>query len=129
MASSAGSKPCHSIGSRRPNQRRREDVWPDHQGSRIDAALTSVRHRADTGRVHSLGCRSVSKLDQPPRTLIALGRQFMASKAPDPQTTSPFLQWREEYEAALQETDHKMLFKRIEIAEAALLTRREFLMG
>ena len=52
----------------------------------------------------------------------------MASKALYPQTTSPFLQWREEYEAVLQETDHKMLFKRIEIAEAALLSRRELLM-
>jgi hypothetical protein len=53
----------------------------------------------------------------------------MASKGPDPQATSPFLQWREEYEAVLQETDHKMLFKRMDIAEAALLSRRELLMG
>jgi len=53
----------------------------------------------------------------------------MASKGPTPQTTSPFLQWREEYAAVLQETDYKMLFKRVEIAEAALLSRRELLMG
>lgn len=53
----------------------------------------------------------------------------MASKGPTPQTTAPFLQWREEFEAALQETDHKMLFKRVEIAEAALLSRRELLIG
>lgn len=36
--------------------------------------------------------------------------------------------WQLEYEAALQETDHKTLFKRIEIAEAALLSRREALL-
>ena len=33
--------------------------------------------------------------------------------------------WQMEYEGALQETDHKILFKRIEIAEAAILSRRE----
>lgn len=52
----------------------------------------------------------------------------MASKQipfSDPSLTFP--QWQSEYEAALQETDHKMLFKRIEIAEAALLNRRETL--
>jgi hypothetical protein len=32
-----------------------------------------------------------------------------------------------EYEFALQETDRKILFKRVEIAEAAILTRREAL--
>ena len=36
--------------------------------------------------------------------------------------------WQVEYESALQETDHKILFKRIEVAEAAILTRREILM-
>jgi hypothetical protein len=36
--------------------------------------------------------------------------------------------WQLEFESALQETDHKILFKRIEVAEAALLTRREILM-
>jgi hypothetical protein len=36
-------------------------------------------------------------------------------------------QWQMEYEAALQETDHRTLFKRIEVAEAAVLTRREVL--
>ena len=36
--------------------------------------------------------------------------------------------WQREYEAALQETDHKTLFKRIEVAEAALLSRREALL-
>ncbi len=35
--------------------------------------------------------------------------------------------WQLEYESALQE-DHKILFKRIEVAEAATLTRREILM-
>ena len=35
--------------------------------------------------------------------------------------------WQLEYEAALKETDHKTLFKRIEVAEAAILDRREAL--
>jgi hypothetical protein len=35
--------------------------------------------------------------------------------------------WQLEYESALQETDRKTLFKRVEIAEAAILTRREAL--
>jgi hypothetical protein len=38
-----------------------------------------------------------------------------------------FPQWQGEYEAALRETDHRMLFKRVEIAEAAILNRRETL--
>ncbi len=38
-----------------------------------------------------------------------------------------FPQWQREYEAALQETDHRTLFKRIEVAESALLARREVL--
>ncbi|MGH9545054.1 MAG: hypothetical protein ACRD23_07540 [Terriglobales bacterium] len=36
-------------------------------------------------------------------------------------------QWQLEYEAALQETDPMALFKKIEVAEAAVLTRREVL--
>jgi hypothetical protein len=36
-------------------------------------------------------------------------------------------QWQLEYESALQETDRKMLFKKVEIAEATLLKRRESL--
>jgi hypothetical protein len=36
--------------------------------------------------------------------------------------------WKPEYESALQETDHKILFKGIEVAEAAIVTRREILM-
>jgi hypothetical protein len=36
-------------------------------------------------------------------------------------------QWRSEYEAALRETDRRMLFKRVEIAEASLLSQREAL--
>lgn len=35
--------------------------------------------------------------------------------------------WQLEYESALQKTDRKTLFKRVEIAEAAILTRREAL--
>ena len=36
-------------------------------------------------------------------------------------------QWQLKYEAALNETDHKAMFKRIEVAEAAILVRREVL--
>jgi hypothetical protein len=52
----------------------------------------------------------------------------MASKLTTP-VSSPlrFPHWQNEYEAALRETDHKMLFKRVEIAEATLLNRREAL--
>ena len=42
-----------------------------------------------------------------------------------PETNSPH--WRVEYEAALRETDHERLFKRIEVAEAAMLARRDVL--
>jgi hypothetical protein len=45
--------------------------------------------------------------------------------SPNPSRTSP--QWQLEYESALRETDQNMLFKRVEIAEAALLNRRESL--
>jgi hypothetical protein len=41
---------------------------------------------------------------------------------------SGFPQWQLEYESALQETDRKALFKRIEVAEATILARREVLM-
>jgi hypothetical protein len=40
-----------------------------------------------------------------------------------PERSSP--QWQLEYEAA--ETDHRTLFKQIEVAETAILTRREVL--
>ena len=36
-------------------------------------------------------------------------------------------QWRSAYEFALQETDPKTLFKRVEIAEASILNRQEIL--
>jgi hypothetical protein len=36
-------------------------------------------------------------------------------------------QWRLEYESAMKEADREALFKRIEVAEAAVLTRREML--
>ena len=40
----------------------------------------------------------------------------------------PFPKWRQAYEAALHETDNKALFKRIEIAEASIRTRKEGLL-
>ena len=38
-----------------------------------------------------------------------------------------FPNWRREYESALLETDNRALFKRVEVAEAAILTRRDAL--
>jgi len=38
-----------------------------------------------------------------------------------------FTRWKLDYESVLQEDDHRALFKRIEVAEAAILTRREAL--
>ena len=51
---------------------------------------------------------------------------------PSPEIPSPVPalappQWRLEYESALRETDHNILFKRVEVAEAALLSRRDSL--
>jgi hypothetical protein len=43
-----------------------------------------------------------------------------------PEADAP--QWKLEYESATRETDHKALFKRIEVAEAAILTRRAALL-
>jgi hypothetical protein len=52
----------------------------------------------------------------------------MASKQITPLSPAlRFPHWQNEYEAALRETDHKTLFKRVEIAEATLLNRREAL--
>jgi hypothetical protein len=42
--------------------------------------------------------------------------------------TRDFQQWRYEYAAALAEKDKPALFKRVEIAEAALFSRQEALM-
>ena len=45
-------------------------------------------------------------------------------------TSSPplrFPNWQREYESALLETDESVLFKRVEVAEAAILTRRDAL--
>jgi hypothetical protein len=38
-----------------------------------------------------------------------------------------FPNWQREYESALRETDQSVLFKRVEVAEAAILTRRDAL--
>ena len=40
----------------------------------------------------------------------------------------PFPKWREAYRSALCETDDKALFKRIEVAEASIRTRKDALM-
>jgi hypothetical protein len=51
----------------------------------------------------------------------------MASKFSSPVPGCGFPRWQLEYESAMQETDHNTLFKRVEVAEAAILTRREVL--
>ena len=38
-----------------------------------------------------------------------------------------FPNWQREYESALLETDKSVLFKRVEVAEAAILARRDVL--
>ena len=49
----------------------------------------------------------------------------MGSKVPSPSSpSSRFLEWRTAYQAALKETDTATLFKCVEVAEAAVLTRR-----
>jgi hypothetical protein len=85
---------------------------------------SGVRQRTDvvTFAFYDIG-RSTSE-----RRLFAFGGKSMASK----EKTAPiqalqFPQWQREYEAALIETDHKILFKQVEVAEAALRTRRETL--
>jgi hypothetical protein len=40
-------------------------------------------------------------------------------------SSSRFPEWQHDYEAVLSETDTSALFKRVEIAEAAIRTRRE----
>jgi hypothetical protein len=37
-------------------------------------------------------------------------------------------QWQLDYESAMKETERKVLFKRVEVAEAAILSRRAVLM-
>ncbi len=39
-----------------------------------------------------------------------------------------FPDWQPEYQAALREGDHRILFKRVEMIEAKLLTRRDLVM-
>lgn len=52
----------------------------------------------------------------------------MASRLPSSPIQAVYTpEWRREYEAVLEETDRPALFKRVEIAEAALLNRRETL--
>ena len=51
----------------------------------------------------------------------------MLHEFPSPVAERGYSQWRLEYASAMKETDHNALFKRIEVAEAAILTRREAL--
>ena len=51
----------------------------------------------------------------------------MVYQFPSPIAERSCPQWRFEYDSAIRETDHKALFKRVEIAEASILTRRDLL--
>ena len=54
----------------------------------------------------------------------------MASKQPPlPDPDWRFPHWQAQYEAVLSETDRRILFKRVEVAEAALRNRRDALQG
>lgn len=46
-----------------------------------------------------------------------------------PSSPSPHLAWQRDYEAVLAEADNEKLFKLVEVAEAAVLTRRAELEG
>jgi hypothetical protein len=52
--------------------------------------------------------------------------KFQEIFSPTPAPHPP--QWQREYQAVLHETDKQTLCKRVEIAEAALLSRRETLL-
>src|SRR5580704_13941060 len=76
-----------------------------------------------------LRCDAKTSGSQSLATFVA-GRSCMASQPPpSPTSASDTPRWRREYEAVLQETDRPALFKRVEIAEAALLDRREALIN
>jgi hypothetical protein len=51
----------------------------------------------------------------------------MAPFGSSPVAASHFPTWQRDYEAVLSETDTNALFKCVEIAEAAILTRRDAL--
>lgn len=51
----------------------------------------------------------------------------MVYQFPSPVAERGCPQWRLEYESDIKETDHKALFKRVEVAEASILTRRDML--
>ena len=51
----------------------------------------------------------------------------MAPLDSSPSPAAHLLGWQLEYEAVLSETDTSALFTRVEVAEAALLTRRDAL--
>jgi hypothetical protein len=54
--------------------------------------------------------------------------EFMAAQdTPSSVPVRRLPQWQVEYESALRETDPRLLFKKVEIAEAALLNGRESL--
>jgi hypothetical protein len=87
----------------------------------VNSVLSGVRQRADAFRFHSYDCM----FDRP---LENIGSERMASpETPTPVPALTLPHWQLEYESALRETDHKILFKKVEIAEAALLNQREIL--
>jgi hypothetical protein len=53
---------------------------------------------------------------------------FVSAKSIFPSSPLRFPEWQREYESALLETDQKALFRCVEAAEAAVLTRRDALL-
>src|ERR1700730_6831335 len=92
----------------------------------VGRASLNVRQRTDTG--NSASYDTVRRRWLEARDRAGVGRQFMASEeTPSLGPALRFPQWRSEYEAALRETDRRTLFKRVEIAEASLLSQRDAL--
>jgi len=81
-----------------------------------------VRQRADTFNFSSLALRVTRPVVSRVRRWLMASHEFSPAA---PEGAIP--QWQLEYEAALNESDQKTLFKRIEVAEAAILARREIL--
>ena len=53
---------------------------------------------------------------------------LFAKSTATPGAALQFPEWQSDYQAVLRETDHQMLFKRIEVAQAAILGRRDSVM-
>jgi hypothetical protein len=59
--------------------------------------------------------------------IIFIGRPTVAPSDHSPLQSAQLASWWHAYEAVLQEDDELQLFRRVEVAEAAILTHREAL--